>query len=59
MIKISCLQGLPRVSSKEAAASTRKAKGVPGVDWIVCLLAIAIALAITRAGQIECAAFDK
>ncbi|WP_127158428.1 hypothetical protein [Xanthomonas arboricola] len=59
MIKISRLQGLPRAFSKEAAASTRKAKRMPGVDWIARLLAIAIAIAIARAGQIKCAALDK
>ncbi|WP_126962811.1 hypothetical protein [Xanthomonas arboricola] len=63
MIKISHLEGLVRAFSKEAAASTRKTKGMPGVDWIARLLAIAIAiaiaLAIARAGQIKCAALDK
>ncbi|MEQ7893403.1 hypothetical protein [Xanthomonas arboricola] len=55
MIKISRLKGLPRVFSKEAAASTRKAKRMPGVDWIVRLLAIAIA----RASQSRRVALGK
>ncbi|MFB9132185.1 hypothetical protein [Xanthomonas arboricola] len=55
MIKISRLQGLPWVFSKEAAASTRKTKGMPGVGWIARLFAIAIA----RAAQSRRAALDK
>ncbi|WP_416639641.1 hypothetical protein [Xanthomonas arboricola] len=58
MIKIS-LKGLPWVFSKEAAASTRKAKGMLGVDWIARLLAIAIAIAIVKASQSRRAALDK
>ncbi|MEF2239748.1 hypothetical protein [Xanthomonas arboricola] len=60
MIKIS-LKGLPWVFSKEAAASTRKAKGMLGVDWIARLLAIAIAIAIAivKASQSRRAALDK